>query len=118
MKDDRLYLIHISECIDRVEKYTVEGEAAFHADSKTQDAVIRSLQIMAESTQKISQPLKLRHPEVPWRSISFFRNITVHDYLGIDARLIWHIVEFDLPKFKSKIKEILEEMGSSTQSTP
>ena len=104
MKDDRLYLIHIGECIGRVEWYTAGGKDAFLADPKTQDAVIRNLQVMAESTQKVSQPLKLRHPEVPWRSISFFRNITVHDYLGIDARLIWHIVEFDLPKFKSKIK--------------
>ena len=39
MKDDHLYVVHISECIERVEKYTADGEEAFFADAKTQDAV-------------------------------------------------------------------------------
>jgi uncharacterized protein with HEPN domain len=43
MKDERLYLIHIQECIDRILRYTVEGGDAFLEDTKTQDAVIRNL---------------------------------------------------------------------------
>lgn len=49
MKDDRLYLIHIQECGARVIKYTKQGKSFFLSDPKTQDAVIRNLQIMAES---------------------------------------------------------------------
>ena len=48
MKDDRLYLIHIRECIARIEEYTREGRETFLADHKTQDAVIRNLQTMRE----------------------------------------------------------------------
>ena len=50
MKDDRLYLIHIFECLSRIEQYTREGKEAFMGDTKTQDAVLRNLQTLAEST--------------------------------------------------------------------
>ena len=40
MKDDRLYLIHILECLTRIEQYTAEGKDAFLHDTKTQDAVL------------------------------------------------------------------------------
>jgi uncharacterized protein with HEPN domain len=53
LKDDRLYLIHILESIERVEEYTSEGLEQFLSDKKTQDAVLRNLQILAESTQRI-----------------------------------------------------------------
>ena len=54
MKDDRLYLIHVRECIERIEQYTLGGKDAFFTDAKTQDAVLRVLQTLAESTQRIS----------------------------------------------------------------
>jgi len=73
LKDDRLYLIHIKECIERVIMYTEEGKDFFFADTKTQDAVMRNLQILAESTQHLYDSLKERHPEVDWRNISGFR---------------------------------------------
>ena len=64
MKDDRLYLIHVRECIDRIEQYTLGGKDAFFTDVKTQDAVLRVLQTLAESTQRISDALKASHPDV------------------------------------------------------
>ena len=55
MKDDRLYLIHIRECFERIESYVSPGgDAAFMASTLIQDAVLRNLQIMAESTQRLS----------------------------------------------------------------
>ncbi|GBF52998.1 nucleotidyltransferase [Microcystis sp. 0824] len=46
------------------------------------DAIIRRLQTLAESTQRLSEELKANIPDVDWRNISGFRNILVHDYLG------------------------------------
>ena len=83
MKDSRLYLIHIRECIKRIERYTSGGRDAFFADEKTQDAVLRNLQTMAESTQLVDDSIKDAHPDVEWRSISAFRNVLVHEYLGL-----------------------------------
>jgi uncharacterized protein with HEPN domain len=62
MKDDRLYLIHIQEAIGRIEEYTQEGEEYFLEDRKTQDAVLRNLHTLAESSQRISSSLKEQYP--------------------------------------------------------
>ena len=113
MKDDRLYLIHIKECIERVIMYTEEGKDVFFADIKTQDAVMRNLQILAESTQRLSDSLKGRYPEVDWRNISGFRNVAVHEYLSIDLKMIWDIVEQDLPVLEEQIEAILIEQDLS-----
>jgi uncharacterized protein with HEPN domain len=62
-----------------------------------QDAVIRNLQTMAESSQRLGDASKAQAPEVPWRAISGFRNILVHDYLGVDPDVVWQVVVADLP---------------------
>lgn len=65
MKDDRLDVIHISECIERIEKYIGEGgEKVFMNSGLIQDAVIRNLQTLAESATRISDELQDKHPEV------------------------------------------------------
>jgi len=110
VKEDRLYLIHIQEAIERIEEYTREGEEVFLEDYKTQDAVLRNLHTLAESSQRISPDLKKRHSEVDWRILSAFRNVVVHDYLGISLDRVWDVVENDLPAFKKNVTAILESL--------
>ena len=107
MKDDRLYLIHISECIERIDSY-VSGmdKEAFMASSLVQDAVIRNLQTMAESTQRLSGRLKETQPEIDWYKIAGFRNILVHDYLGVDIESVWNIIENEIPALKKAVQEM------------
>lgn len=111
MRDDRVYLIHICECIERIERYTEGGRDDFFTDDKTQDAVLRNLHTLSESTQRLSQDLKTSHPEVDWRGIAGFRNILVHDYLGINLVRVWEVVERHLPNLKGKIFDIMQELG-------
>lgn len=108
MKDDRLYLINIQESIERIEEYTQDGKDAFLDDKKTQDAVLRNLHTLAESSQRISNKLKEQSAQVDWRTLSAFRNVVVHDYLGISLEQIWDIVENDLPNLKKNISTILK----------
>ena len=63
-----------------------------------QDAVVRNLQVMAESSQRLSEEIKTQYPSIPRKSISGFRNILVHDYLGVDLDMIWSVVEQELDK--------------------
>jgi uncharacterized protein with HEPN domain len=108
VKDDRLYLIHITECIERIERYIAPGRDAFLSDTMIEDAILRNLHTLSESTQRLSDMLKDQHPEVDWASIAAFRNVVVHDYLGIDLPRIWDIVERDLPTLKRTIDVMLE----------
>jgi uncharacterized protein with HEPN domain len=113
MKDDRLYLIHVKECIERVQQYIKSDKQRFLDDVMVQDAVLRNLQVMAESTQRISAELKARHAEVNWRRIAAFRNLLVHNYLGVNLERVWVITEQDVPDLKTKVERILIELGTA-----
>ena len=109
MKRDRVYLEHILETIGRVETYIQGDKQQFLADSLVQDGVLRNLQTMAESITRISDSLKQAHPEIDWRAISGFRNIIVHDYLGVDLHLVWDVIENRLPDLKERVRQIFRE---------
>lgn len=68
-----------------------------------QNAVLRNLQTIAESTQRLSGGLKATEPEVPWRAIAGFRNVLVHDYFKIDLDVVWSVVDRDLPELAAAI---------------
>jgi uncharacterized protein with HEPN domain len=102
MKSDLLYIDHIIETSDAVASY-IEGVSLedFLDDRKLRDAVARNLQILAESTQKISQETKDEYADIPWKDISGFRNVLVHDYLeGLDLFVVWNAATSDLPALR------------------
>ena len=111
MKDDTVYLHHIQECIGRIEENGREGRESFMTSHTLQDAVIRNLQTMAEATQRLSDNLKARCPEIEWHRIAAFRNVLVHDYLGIDVERIWEIMQRDVPELKLAILAMLGEQA-------
>lgn len=107
-EQDRVYLAHILECAGLIQDYTRHDKAAFMASLLVQDAVLRRLQTMAESTQRLSDDLKATVPEVDWRALAGFRNILVHDYLGgIDLEQVWDAVENDLPDLEAAVRKLI-----------
>ena len=106
-KDDTVYLCHVLNRIRRIEEDTVDGRERFMASHTLQDAVLRSLQVMAESTQRLSETAKATQPHIEWRKIATFRNILVHDYLGIDLDTVWDITQQNLPELKHAVEEML-----------
>ena len=111
-ENDELLLEHIDECIDRILEYTGEDRAAFDASRKTQDAVVRNLQVLAESTQRLSSTLKATEQDVPWRSIAAFRNVLTHEYLHVSLDIVWRVVEEGLPELATAIKRMLRRVRS------
>ena len=111
MKSDKTYLQHILEMVARIEFATADGKNAFVASTLHQDAVLRNLHTMTETTQRLSPDLKAAHPEVDWATLSAFRNVLVHDYLGIDIEVVWAVVTTDLPDFKAQISKILSDLA-------
>jgi len=108
MKDDTVYLRHILDCIRRIEENVRQGREHFLASHTLQDAVLRNLQTMAESTQRLSDDLKATHSEIEWLRIAAFRNVLVHDYLGIDVERVWEITQRDVSELKQAVVHILK----------
>lgn len=78
MKDSQVYLHHILECIEAVEQYVGNDRESFLSNAMARDAVLRQLQVMAESSQRVPEELKAAHPDVEWRALAAFRNVLVH----------------------------------------
>jgi uncharacterized protein with HEPN domain len=107
MKDDRVYLLHILDSVGRILDYTRDGRDAFMADTKTQDAVIRNIEIIGEATKNLSDALKAAHTDIPWKQIAGMRDTLIHRYFGVKLDLVWQVVENDLPGFQARVAVIL-----------
>ena len=106
-KDPRVYLAQILERIDRILEYTAKGKEAFFADGKTQDAVIRNFEVIGEAAKRISGDYREKHPLIPWRALSGFRDVLIHQYEGVSVAEIWQIIERDLETLREAIIKIL-----------
>ena len=104
---DQVLLAYMLDCIDRITEYTGGERTIFMSSRLVQDAVIRNLQTLTESSQRLSETLKVGEPTIPWRDIAGFRNILTHGYLGLDTKVIWSVVEQDLPGLKQALARML-----------
>lgn len=109
---DSVLPAHMLDCLDRIREYTNGERARFDASRLVQDAVVRNLQTLAESSQRLSSEIKATEPQVPWRELSGFRNVIVHGYLGVDLPAVWLVVEQDLPTLTSAIRRMVKRTRS------
>jgi uncharacterized protein with HEPN domain len=108
MKDARLYLSNIQECIERIEEYTKGGKEEFMQTKMIQDAVIRNFEIIGEATKRLSPELRSKYSDVPWQQMAGLRDVLIHDYLKVNLNLVWQIIEQNLSDLKTQVTAILQ----------
>ncbi len=116
MKDERAYLLHAIEAIDAIFSYTVDGNEAFFSDGKTQDAVIRNIEIIGQAVKGISDSTRALEPAVPWRQIAGMRDKLIHEYFGVDLALVWDVVERELPTLRPQLEKLSQRLADSASS--
>jgi uncharacterized protein with HEPN domain len=109
MRNDRERLNDILEAMTKIEKYAKRGENVFKHNELVQNWILRHLQILGEASWALSDELRKQYPAVPWSDIIGMRNILVHDYFGIDLKIVWSVIENDLPKLKRQVKTMIRE---------
>jgi len=113
---DAALIAHMRECIDRIAEYTGSDRQRFESSRLVQDAVVRNLHMLTESSQRLSNAIKATEPQVPWRELSGFRNVVVHGYLGLDSSVVWSTVEQDLPGLAAALARIAERLRSAPEA--
>jgi len=106
----------VIQCIRRIAEDSAPGRNAVFASHTLQDAIIRNLQVLCESTQRIGEQHKQRHPEIHWTSIAGMRNVLVHDYFEVDFETVWLVVTRDLPPLEKAIRAILASLDQKPES--
>lgn len=106
-KDPRVYLAHILECIQKIERFTADGKNRFLGDVMVQDAVLRNFEVIGEAAKRLDDAYRAAHPEIPWRALAGLRDVLIHQYEGVDLEGVWAIVENELPGLKQAITALL-----------
>ena len=106
-KDPRVYLAHILECIQRVERFTNEGRSRFFQDVMVQDAVLWNFEVIGEAAKRLDEAYRAAHPEIPWRSLAGLRDVPIHQYESVDLERVWAIVKGELPGLGEAIAALL-----------
>ena len=111
-RTDQEFLSDIREALQRITTY-VAGMAyeSFVADTRTQDAVIRNLEILGEATKNLSEELRAKYPAVPWKNITRARDRLIHHYFGINLDIVWQIATVELPQVASQLATTEDEEG-------
>lgn len=100
------YALHILDSIAKIRRIQERGD--IRQDDILYDAALRNLQTLSEATQQLPTELKQQYSDIPWREISGFRNILVHNYLGdIDAQTIAAVIEQYLQPLENAVKKML-----------
>ena len=104
------YLRHILEAIDNIQAYTAGTDlAAFMADRKTQDAVIRNLEVIGEACNNVAKnhpTFASLHSSVPWGFAYEMRNALAHGYFTVDLAIVWQTIQNDLPGLRTQIASL------------
>ncbi|MHB8647552.1 MAG: HepT-like ribonuclease domain-containing protein [Thermomicrobiales bacterium] len=103
---DPEHIRHALRCAARIAQLTAGGKAALFADTDKLDALCWNLYQLADVTGKISDAVKERHPEIPWRSIAGFRNFYAHAYEGIDPDRMWDDIQ------RGDVRDLAEKLGA------
>lgn len=101
-----LYLDDILASALKIVEYTKGlSYKEFRDDAKTFDAVVRNLEIIGEAAKKIPDDFRKTHSEIEWRKIAGLRDILIHEYFGIDAEIVWDIIQNKIPDLIAKLKK-------------
>ena len=112
LRRDHDFLLDIEEAIERILTYTTNMNwAGYFRDHKTQDAVVRNLEVMGEATKNLSDAFLETHPNIPWRDMAGTRDRLTHHYFGINQEIVWQIIQQDLPGLKIQIEQVMREFS-------
>jgi len=94
----------------RILKATDDGFDTFAESWLIQDAVIRNFEVLGEIAKRIDAAFKEQHPEIPWRSVTAFRDVLIHDYEDLRVEIVWQTISNDIPALQIALEALLESL--------
>lgn len=110
-RGNKEYILDINEAIQRILDYVGKmNYDQFLKDGKTQDAVVRNIEIIGEATKNLSEEFRNRYKNIEWKDIAGMRDKIIHFYFGVKWDIVWSVIKNKLPALKNKIDSIINEI--------
>lgn len=108
---DADHLGDVLEAMQRIVAYTrgLSWEQ-FMKDRRTQDAVLRNIEVVGEAVKGLSGAIKKQHPAIPWKEMAGMRDKVIHHYFGVNYDTVWTVACEEIPKLTPGIARILQSM--------
>jgi len=90
----------------------------FHADAKTQSAIIHQFLLIGEVGKLLSDDFKKSNPSIPWSAMARMRDKLIHHYRGVDLREIWNAAEVEIPRLLAFLQKHLPERKNGKPTPP
>lgn len=101
-------LADIKEAAGRIGKYVGGMDyEVFLGDLKTQDAVVRNVEIIGEAVKKLPRSFTVNHSVIPWKEMAGTRDKLIHDYFGVNYDILWNIAKSELPAILEEIEKLI-----------
>jgi uncharacterized protein with HEPN domain len=72
----------------------------------------RAIEIISEASRRLPSELKALRPDIRWRSIAGIGNVLRHEYHTTSAKVIWDVVQQELPLLKVAVEDIAKRLGT------
>lgn len=107
------YLRDIIESIEKIENFTKDLTLEeFKADEKTVLAVIRLFEVIGEAVKKIPRGVREKYKQILWKRMAGMRDKLIHEYFGVNIKVVWKTIKEDLPGVKLQIEEIFKMLNN------
>lgn len=108
---DKVRLQHILEAVNDINDY-VKGVTfeEFSENSMMLNASVRQLEIIGEASNRLSEHIHSANTNIPWRTIIGFRNVIVHEYFGLDDKIVWAVIQNEIPSLIEKVEAIIQSI--------
>lgn len=108
-RDNLLLVQDMLEAALKIESYTLNYcFDDFINDDKTSDAVVRNFEIIGEAASRVNPDFQDENSGVPWKKLKGYRNRLIHEYFGVDYKIVWDIIQDELPDLIGEIRAILD----------
>ena len=106
------YIEDILDSIKSIEEF-IKGMNFddFENDKKTVFAVIRSIEVIGEATKNIPKSIIEKYPKIPWKDMAGMRDKVIHEYFGVDLKVVWKTIKEKIPVVKPLVQEVLKSLG-------
>ena len=106
-RTEKAFLCDMLEAAERACSYCqAMSYESFLDDERTQDAVIRNIEILGEAAKNISEDSRQKYDDILWKNIAGMRDKLIHDYFGVNLDIVWNVIQTDLPSLISQLKTI------------